>query len=414
MGAAQRWWLHHSLAALRADLARLGVPLVLRQGRASVELAALARETGACAIHGLHHYEPWWLQAEEEVAAEALLILHEGNQLANPRSVLNGAGERYRVFTPWFNKLFEQFSPRPPMPRPDRVISPDVVPASDELDAWQLKPSKPDWSGGFADWTPGERGARAAFRKFLPSLAHYGEQRNFPARPGTSRLSPHIHFGEISPATLWHHAVSREGAGARQFLSEIAWREHGLNLVDQMPDYAQQNGRKVFDGFPWRSGPDADADFAAWTRGRTGYPVVDAGMRELWETGWMHNRVRMITASFLVKHLLIDWRRGERWFWDTLLDADLGANAMNWQYVAGSGVDAPVFSRIMAPLLQSEKFDMAGYIRRFVPEIAHLQDDEIHDPQDLSRAAAGYPFPLIAHEAARARALSAWDACRNG
>lgn len=412
MGAAQRWWLHHSLIALRRDLAALGLPLVLRAGRASSELLALARETGASAIHGLHHYEPWWQQAEAETAQGTNLVLHEGNHLADPRSVLNGSGQRYRVFTPWFNKLLERLPFAPPLAMPDKLMPPETVPVSDDLDTWRLLPTSPDWSGGFTGWTPGEKGGRAALRKFLPCLAGYKEQRNFPGRPGTSRLSPHLHFGEISPRTVWFHACGQQGAELSQFLSEIAWREHGLNLVDQMPAYAEQNGRTVFDRFPWRTGPDAEADFEAWMRGRTGYPVVDAGMRELWQTGWMHNRVRMITASFLVKHLLIDWRRGERWFWDTLLDADLGANAMNWQYVAGSGVDAPVFSRIMAPLIQSEKFDMAGYIRRFVPEIAHLGDDEIHNPSDLTRASAGYAFPLIAHEVARARALAAWEFTR--
>jgi deoxyribodipyrimidine photo-lyase len=414
MGAAQRWWLHHSLIALRDDLAKHGVPLVLRRGRASTELALLVRQTGATAIHALRHYEPWWQLAEKEAAQQLPLVLHEGNQFANPRSILNGTGQRYRVFTPWFRKLLDHMPPPVPSPCPEQIAAPGTVPPSDELGAWGLLPRNPDWSGGFADWRPGERGALAAFRRFLPILPEYDEQRNFPGRPGTSRLSPHIHFGEISPATLWHHAATSGGAKAHSFLSEIAWREHGLNLIDQMPGYAQHNGRALFNRFPWRTGTGADADFRAWTSGRTGFPVVDAGMRELWQTGWMHNPVRMITASFLVKHLLIDWRRGERWFWDTLLDADLGANAMNWQYVAGTGIDAPVFARIMAPLIQSAKFEMADYIRRFVPEIADLPDGEIHAPPEQDRIARGYPPPLISHEAARARALAAWDACRHG
>ena len=413
MGAAQRWWLHHSLIALRNDLAALGAPLILRHGRSSVELARLVKETGAAAIHAHRLYEPWWQMAEAEVRQRLPLILHEGNQLANPRSILSGSGERYRIFTPWFKKLLDHMPPPVPLPRPVRIVSPDTIPESDDLDAWCLLPRSPDWAGGFVDWSPGERGARSAFRSFLPILDDYEEQRNFPSHPGTSRLSPHIHFGEISPATLWHHAANAGGTKARSFLSEIAWREHGLNLVDQFPDYALHNGRSLFDRFPWRCGPDADVDFRAWTKGQTGFPVVDAGMRELWQTGWMHNRVRMIAASFLVKHLLIDWRRGERWFWDTLLDADLGANAMNWQYVAGSGVDAPVFSRMMAPFVQSPKFEMADYIRRFVPEIAHLRDDEIHAPHEKGLTPPGYPFPIISHEAARARAMAAWDACRS-
>jgi deoxyribodipyrimidine photo-lyase len=413
MGAAQRWWLHHSLAALGKSLSEIGVPLILRRGRSSKELARLAAETGTGAIHAHRHYEPWWQVAEAETAQCLTLVLHDGNQLANPRIVLSGIGERYRVFTPWFRKLQEHMPPPMPLPRPEPIAGPGKIPQSDELGNWGLVPRNPDWSGGFAEWNPGERGARAALRTFLPVLADYEEQRNLPSRSGTSRLSPHIHFGEVSPATLWHHAEQTAGPTARSFLSEIAWREHGLNLVDQFPGYALQNGRTLFDHFPWRSGRDADTDFRAWSMGQTGFPVVDAGMRELWQTGWMHNRVRMITASFLVKHLLIDWRRGERWFWDTLLDADIGANAMNWQYVAGSGVDAPVFSRMMAPLVQSPKFEMADYIRRFVPEIAHLRDDEIHAPHEKGVTPPTYPLPIISHEAARARAMEAWAACRN-
>lgn len=414
MGAAQRWWLHHSLLALRRDLAGLGATLILRRGRSSVELARLARETRASAIFAHRHYEPWWKVAEKELEQCIPLTLLEGNQLANPRSVLNGSGERYRVFTPWFKALLEQMPPPAPLPRPTHIMCPETAAQSDDLDAWGLLPRSPDWAGGFVDWTPGERGARSALKSFLPILADYEDQRNYPSRAGVSRLSPHIHFGEISPATLWHHATHAAGPKARSFLSEIAWREHGLNLVDQFPDYARRNGRNLFDRFPWRTGPDADADFRAWQTGQTGYPVVDAGMRQLWQTGWMHNRVRMIAASFLVKHLLIDWRRGEQWFWDTLLDADIGANAMNWQYVAGSGVDAPVFSRMMAPFLQSPKFEMADYIRRFVPELAHLRDDDIYAPHEKGLSPTGYPHPIISHEAARARAMAAWHACRGG
>ncbi len=412
MGGAQRWWLHHSLAALSAELHRLGAPLLLRRGRAADVLLRLMAETGGARVHAIRHYEPWWQNAESEVAAEADLVLHEGNHLANPRTVLSGSGERYRIFTPWWNRLQGMMPPPVPLPPPERISAPKSVPQSDQLADWSLLPTSPDWAGGFNVWTPGEEGARSAFRQFLPIVADYDAERNFPSRAGVSRLSPHIHFGEISPATLWHHSAKQASGQAKSFLSEIAWREHGTNLTDQFPDYAQRNGRSAFDHFPWRVGPEADADFRAWTRGRTGYPVVDAGMRELWGCGWMHNRVRMITASFVVKHLLIDWRRGEQWFWDTLLDADLGANAMNWQYVAGSGVDAPVFSRIMAPFVQSPKFEMADYIRRWVPELAHLRDDEIHAPHDIGVTPVNYPPPLLSHEGARARALGAWEAFR--
>ncbi len=412
IGGAQRWWLHHSLAALAASLAKRGSRLVLRRGPSAEVLAELVRETGANRIHALHHYEPWHQQSERKVAQTTGLVLHHGNQLAPPGAVLSGGGTRYRVFTPWFARLREMMPPPAPCPAPEAIPAPDRWPASDRLEDWGLLPAQPDWSTGFSDWTPGEKGARAALRRFLDDgVASYAKARDFPSQPATSRLSPHLHFGEVSPAAVWH-AAEGLGSGAASFLRELGWREHGLNLVDQFPDYAKRNGRAVFDQLRWREGPDADADLRAWSRGRTGYPVVDAGMRELWQTGWMHNRVRMITASFLIKHLLIDWRRGERWFWDTLLDANLGANAMNWQYTAGSGVDAPVFSRIMAPYIQSEKFAMADYVREFVPELAEQSDKVIHAMHMGGGRPGAYPDQLISHEAARARALMAWEAAR--
>jgi len=412
ISAAQRWWLHHSLIALGQSYARRGSALILRRGDSVDVLRALAMELGITRIHAIRHYEPWHQRAEVDLGRVLDLVLHDGNQLADPRSVLNGGGERYRMFTPWFNRVSQMMPPPAPLAPPERIPPPLVMPRSDDVAQWALLPTKPDWSGGFGEWRPGEKGAFARLRDCLALVGAYGQDRDFPSLAGTSRLSAHLHFGEISPRTVWHALEAETGPGPASFRAELGWREHGLNLIDQFPDYAQANGRAVFDHFPWRHGEEADADFAAWTKGLTGYPVVDAGMRELWQTGWMHNRVRMITASFLVKHLLIDWRRGERWFWDCLLDADLGANAMNWQYVAGSGVDAPAFSRMMAPFVQSPKFDMAGYIRRFVPEVAHLDDGVIHTPHEFGETPAGYPRPIIPHVAARARAMAAWEAAR--
>lgn len=409
IGGAQRWWLHHSLVALDRSLRKRGNQLVLRRGSAVDQLLSLVEETGASRIHATRHYEPWHKKTEQDLAESMELVLHEGNYLASPASVLNGQHERYRVFTPWYRKLLERMPPPLPLRPPDAIPGPETAPRSDQIDQWQLLPTKPDWTTGFSRWRPGEKGAWLALRAFIPAIGQYKQERDFPARPATSRLSPHIHFGEISPRALWHAIGDRHDGGAESFRSEICWREHGINLVDQMPSYPDRSGRAQFEQFAWREGEDADRDFLAWTRGLTGYPVVDAGMRELWQTGWMHNRVRMLAASFLVKHLLIDWRRGERWFWDTLLDADLGANAMNWQYVAGTGVDAPVFSRIMSPRLQSEKFEMGGYVRSFVPEIAHLSDQQIHEAHISGAMAPRYPQPIVSHEAARARALAAWE-----
>jgi len=409
MGAASRWWLHHSLARLDADLRARGSRLILRRGRCEEALAVIAAETGAKSVHALAHYEPWWRMAERAVGKTLDLHLHQGNYLAPPGSVTTGNGTPYRIYTPFWRALHERLPPPPPVPAPERIDAPARWPDSERLKEWGLLPAAPDWAGGMrAEWTPGEAGARARLEAFAERAAHYEQRRNLPAVEGTSRLSPHLHFGEISPAACWH-AVAGTGGSVGTFLGELGWRDYAQNVIAQFPDYGTRNGRDGFDQLAWRDGDEAEADLAAWQRGRTGYPIVDAGMRELWATGWMHNRVRMLAASFLIKHLLIDWRRGEQWFWDTLVDADYAQNAVNWQWSAGTGVDANLFSRIMAPLGQSEKFDAAGYVRRWVPELAHLPDSEIHDPP---RPVKGYPPRIVEHRAARARALAALAALR--
>lgn len=407
LGGAARWWLHHSLTSLQAALRAKGVDLLLRRGRSSDVLRELCDRVGTRQIHAVRHYEPGWKNAEQDVAEFANLVLHHGNQLAPPASILNGTGGRYRVFTPWWKTLLTRMPPSRPIPVPDQIEGINGG-ETEALSAWKLCPTKPDWATGFDVWTPGEAGAGAALRAFLPALAAYDARRNVPSIPGTSRLSPHLHFGEISPATIWHLAAKEAGGAAEPFLREVGWRDYATNLMDLFPNYPAANGRAAFDAMPWRTGPEADADFVAWTKGQTGYPIVDAGMRELWTTGWMHNRVRMIAASFLIKHLLIDWRRGEDWFWDTLVDADVAANASNWQWVAGTGIDAPVFSRIMAPLSQSEKFDATDYIRRWVPELSALSSPYIHDPDEFGARPRAYPAKIIGHRAARERALAAF------
>ena len=412
MGAAQRWWLHHSLASLSQSFSERGVPLILRRGDCVAELMRLATETGAARVYANCHYEPWWREAESELGAEIKLVLHDGNRLAPPASLLTGGGTRYRVFTPWWKALLERMPPPRPLAPPENIAGVADL-CSETLDDWDLLPTTPDWSGGFSAWRPGEDGARAALRAFLPQLSGYDAARNLPSTEGISRLSPHLHFGEISPATIWHHASKAAGSEAEPFLREIGWRDYAANLIDQFSDYGSRNGRPAYDAMPWREGEAADRDFTAWTRGLTGYPIVDAGMRELWTTGFMHNRVRMIAASFLVKHLMIDWRRGEQWFWDTLLDADYAANASNWQWVAGTGVDAPLFSRIMAPLSQSEKFDAGEYIRRWVPELAETSEPHTHDPDEFGARPASYPAKIIGHREARERALAAMRSIRD-
>ncbi len=298
-----------------------------------------------------------------------------------------------------------------PAPRPHTVNAPDDWPASDSLDDWDLLPTAPDWASGIRDeWEPGEEGARKRLDAFRDEAAHYEGRRNLPSVEGTSRLSPHLHFGEISPGAVWH-ATSDKGGSVATFLGELGWRDYAQNVILQFPDYGKSNARDRFDEFPWRNpnrGHTIADELQAWQQGRTGYPIVDAGMRQLWHTGWMHNRVRMIAASFLIKHLLIDWREGEKWFWDTLVDADYASNAVNWQWVAGTGIDSNMFVRIMAPLSQSEKFDAAAYIRQWVPELADLSDEAIHDPSDELRP-QDYPAKLVGHREARERALDAYS-----
>ncbi|MCB2060230.1 MAG: deoxyribodipyrimidine photo-lyase [Novosphingobium sp.] len=413
MGGASRWWLHHSLASLRAALRDRGSRLILRRGKCDEVLAALAEETGARDVHALHHYEPWWRNAERAVAKRLSLTLQHGNYLAPPGAITTGSGTPYRIYTPFWRALGQQMPPPEPQPAPKSIPAPESWPESDELEDWNLLPSGPDWAGGLRDeWTPGEEGACRRLDQFAEIAARYEGQRNLPAVEGTSRLSPHLHFGELSPATVWR-ATSNAGGSVSTFLGELGWRDYAQNVILQFPDYGSRAARDEFDRFPWRTGSETEADLRAWQRGCTGYPIVDAGMRQLWASGWMHNRVRMLTAGFLIKHLLIDWREGESWFWDTLVDADYASNTVNWQWSAGSGVDANLFVRIMAPLSQSEKFDAAGYIRQWVPELSQLSDEEIHDPSDASRPAA-YPEKLIGHKEARERALEAHRQMKSG
>jgi len=409
-GGASRWWLHHSLESLAKDLQRNNSRLILRHGDVVEELCKVARETGARTVHALRHYEPWWRKAQGEIKERLDLRLYDGNYLMPPGSVTTGQGTPYKIFTPFWKELLRTYDAGEPLPEP-RMVSPQTWPASDRLDDWQLQPRSLDWAGGFGRaWTPGSKGALDGLKAFADIASAYEDQRNLPSREGTSRLSPHLHFGEISPRQVWKTLEGRQGEGPASFRRELVWRDYAQNLICQFPGYASRSYREEFEAFPWRdpeTEPEAAADLMAWQRGRTGYPIVDAGMRQLWHTGWMHNRIRMIAASFLVKHLLIDWRRGERWFWDTLVDADYANNSTNWQWVTGTGVDSSMFARIMAPLSQSEKFCAASYIRQWVSELAALDEPWIHNPEVHGCCPDNYPAPLIGHREGRERALAA-------
>ncbi|WP_097064334.1 cryptochrome/photolyase family protein [Sphingomonas guangdongensis] len=404
IGGAQRWWLHGSLASLAKDLEALGSRLILRRGRSEAVLANLLEESGAERVHATKHGEPWWRAADAALGER--IELHDGNHLAPLGSICTGGGKHYRIYGSFWKALQGSLPPEKPVPAPKKLTAPARWPKGDKLADWHLLPTKPDWASDFHG-TPGEATAQNTVRAFAAKVGDYEAHRNLPAEEGTSGLSPHLHHGEVSPRAVWHAMAGHKDA--EKFLRELAWRDFTDNLTLDLPDYADRNGRPAFDKMKWRKAPK---ELRAWQQGRTGYPIVDAGMRQLWQSGWMHNRVRMITASFLIKHLLIDWREGERWFWDTLVDADYGNNSVNWQWIAGSGVDANMWSRIMTPIGQSEKFAAADYIRRWVPELADLSDAHIHDPETNGVRPDNYPAPIIGHREARERALAAGRAIR--
>ena len=409
MGGAQRWWLHHSLKSLGESLADKGSRLILRRGDAVDILRSIMSEIGAERIHAVRHYEPWWVEMEQDLGEQ--LCLHDGNHLAPIEDIRTGSGKQYRVYSAFWKALCSNLPPDEPWQIPHTLPSPKNWPASDDLDAWNLLPRKPDWSSGFSVWTPGEHAAQLAIDRFSGIVADYDATRNLPSEDGTSQLSPHLHFGEISPRDIWH-SLGGEGHALTIFRKELAWRDFTSGVILEIPRYADDNGREKFAAMVWRTGSAAQHDLKAWQGGQTGWPIVDAGMRQLWTIGWMHNRVRMIVASFLTKHLLIDWREGERWFWDCLVDADYGNNSVNWQWVAGTGVDANMFSRVMAPLSQSEKFEAADYIRQWVPELRELPDNVIHDPESAGCRPESYPKKIVGHREGRERALSALKTIR--
>lgn len=422
MGGAHRWWLHHSLAALSHSLAKLGAPLVLRRGKAAEVLAALVQQTGAAAIHAGWLTEPWARARDEAIAKTLPLQRHRAGTLYELGSVKTKTGTNYGIYTPFAKAARALPSPPKPVAAPKHLDGVPGIP-SEALESWALLPTKPDWAGGLRKtWTPGEAAAHARMTQFLSRhLAGYDTGRNIPGADLTSMLSPHLHWGELSPAQVWHAASAHEpGAGRDTFLGELLWHEFSANVLWHHPKTPNLPQRAEFGRLPWRQDR---AGLRAWQRGQTGVPIVDAGMRQLWRTGWMHNRVRMITASFLIKHLLIDWVEGERWFWDTLVDGDLAVNAQSWQWVAGCGIDNQPFFRVFNPVSQGEKFDASGaYVRHWVPEVANLPDKFVHAPwtapAEVLRGAGvhlgkTYPHPIVPLTEGRERALAAFKTMRD-
>jgi len=426
-GAASQWWLHRSLAALGAALEKRGSRLIIRRGPTVKALNDLLAQSGASAVFWNRRYEPAAVARDADLKSQLrergiATESFNGSLLFEPWTIRNGSGQPFRVFTAFWRVCLTKPVAPPSKDAPRELSSPENWPHSLELSELALEPTV-DWASGFREtWQPGESGAKSQLKRFQKeAIQEYPVGRDKPGVVGTSRLSPHLHFGEISPSQVWRVALGMMNDGAvgshgacEAYLRQIGWREFAHQLLYHHPDSPEQALRPEFRAFPWKTDPQT---LRAWTQGKTGYPLVDAGMRELWHTGWMHNRVRMVVASFLVKHLLIGWQEGAAWFWDTLVDGDLANNTLGWQWVAGCGADAAPYFRIFNPVIQGEKFDPAGkYVRHWVPELSGLPDDWIHKPWNapgsiLKKAGVElgrtYPNPIIDHDAARQRALAA-------
>ncbi|MEP3524227.1 MAG: deoxyribodipyrimidine photo-lyase [Hyphomicrobiales bacterium] len=428
-GGARKWWLHHSLNSLKSDIEALGSRLTLLAGSQEDFIPDIVEKTGATHVYWTRRYSPSQIEIDKRIKAtleakDISVTSMNGRLLHEPWHFKTGSGQSYRVFTPLWKAMKARGTVREAIKSADSMTCAKHSLQSLELEELDLLPTSPNWAEDFSSqWQPGEAGAQQRLARFITdAAAHYREARNRPDKLGTSGLSPHLHHGEISPVQIWHAIKFAIDAGdipldqADVFLSEIAWREFSYVLLFHNPDMLTKEINPKFSAFPWRQD---STKLQAWQRGQTGYPIVDAGMRELWQTGWMHNRVRMIVGSFLVKHLLIDWRDGMAWFWDTLLDADIGANTASWQWIAGCGADAAPYFRIFNPMLQGAKFDPNGdYIRRFVPELEKLPNKYLNEPWEASTAIlkeAGivlgdtYPHPIVDHKKARDLALTAYQ-----
>lgn len=421
-GSASRRWLLGSLKKLNQSLRRQGSRLILRRGAAAPIVTELAQEIGASVVVWNRLYEPAIMGLETEVEARCAEVGIDARSfnaglLFEPWEIWSGSGTSYRVFTSFWRNCLERGFPDPvPAPPPPRP--PAAWPSSQEFEDPGPRCRQPYAAAAIREyWQPGEDGAGTRLDEFLAShIDRYSQDRNEPGKPGTSRLSPHLHFGEIGPRQAAAQvAALATGPGKDAFLRELGWREFSHHLLFHNPELGTANYRREFDRMPWR---DAPAELERWQRGRTGYPLVDAGMRQLHATGWMHNRVRMVVASFLTKHLLIDWRLGAKWFWDTLVDADWANNSAGWQWTAGSGADAAPYFRIFNPVAQSRRYDPSGtYLRTWIPELRGLSDKAIHAPWmekegTLARAeirlGESYPTPMVDHTEARERALTAY------
>jgi deoxyribodipyrimidine photo-lyase len=424
---ASKWWLYKSLNSLKKSLNANGLELVLRRGNPLKIFQDLVSSHKVSGLYWNRCYDPYAIARDKKI--KEFFKPHidcqsfNASLLTEPWALKTQAGTPYQIFTSYWKALKSLGNLGNPFPLPLNIKGNEGPIASDNLERWGLYPTSPDWSQGLEKaWSPGEEEAKKKLSLFLENdIYTYHINRDFPSQAATSQLSPHLHWGEIGPRQIWQATLNTEPSErAWSFLSEIAWREFSYYMLYYFPELPSQPLRKSFNDFPWRN------DYVllrAWQKGMTGYPLIDAGMRQLWETGWMHNRVRMITASFLVKNLLISWQEGEAWFYDTLVDADLANNSMNWQWVAGCGVDAAPYFRIFNPILQGQKFDSEGrYVRRWVPELSALPDKYIHNPWEAPtsilesaklRLGHTYPYPIVDHKKSRVRALEAFNVLKS-
>ncbi len=420
IGEASKWWLHHSLNSLKKDLKKIKIDLHIFEGSYAETLSTLIKKTNARRIFWSRIYDPAYKDLDEHLRMDfenrdLEVKVFEGNLLMEPWELKNKTQSPYKVFTPFYNAFLNVFKPAPNTKRPESLIPFSKEISSKSIEDLKLLP-KMNWDKDFyTNWTPGESGAQSQLQKFLGEIAaDYKEKRDIPSLLGTSRLSPHLHFGEISPLLTWNQILaktkktrsSKERINLSSYAREIVWREFAHYILFHFSDTPENPLNPTYRKFPYQKNTKF---LEAWKKGMTGFPIVDAGMRELWNTGWMHNRVRMVVASFLTKHLLQDWKEGAHWFWQTLVDADLANNTMGWQWAAGCGADAAPYFRVFNPILQGEKFDPDGtYIRKWIPELAALPRNTIHTPWLSPLLAKNYPRPIVSHEEGRKRALDAF------
>lgn len=422
-GEASKSWLHHSLKSFEKSLEDKGSKLIIRKGSSLATLEKLVKETSAQGVYWTRRYEPQIIKRDKEIKEKLTeqnldAKSFNGSLLYEPWQIKNKTGKPYQVYTPFWNELVSRGDVTKPLRSPAEIKAPKLWPSSETLTSLKLLP-KIKWDKHFYEmWEPGEGGAVKELNRFKEHVAKYADSRDIPGINGTSKLSPHLHFGEISPRRIWHSIGMTQKT--QPYLKQIVWREFAHHLLYHFPKTPQENLRAQFDKFPWKKNKSY---VTAWQKGKTGYPIVDAGMRELWTTGWMHNRVRMIVGSFLVKHLLQHWHEGAEWFWDTLVDADLANNTMGWQWIAGCGADAAPYFRVFNPMTQGEKFDKDGnYVKKWIPEISKLGKKWIHAPwtapeEELSAAGIklgkDYPNPIVDHSEGRKQALYAYEQIKN-